>query len=133
MDDNQRAVAEVCLRSAYDGRMDFPAIVGALIAAGFDGYMVDYRSETAAYYLSSGESLVLDLPADDATVAIGFDEASVKGAIAEAQRGEPGYTYEAFCRKVKSAGCAGYLVSFPGRRVLYFGRTAETHVEHFPD
>jgi hypothetical protein len=31
-----------------------------------------------------------------------------------------------------AAGCAGYIVSFLGRRVVYFGRTAETHVEHFP-
>ena len=35
-------------------------------------------------------------------------------------------------RKVMAAGCAGYMVSFLGKRVLYFGRTAETHVEHFP-
>jgi hypothetical protein len=27
----------------------------------------------------------------------------------------------------------GYLVFFSGRRVLYFDRTAETHVEHFPN
>ncbi len=133
MNDNQRAVAESCLKSAYDGRMDFPSIVGALVAAGFDGYAVDYRCKTAAYYLPSGESLVLDLPADDVTVAIGFDAPAVKRAIGEAQRGEPGYTYEGFCQKVKAAGCAGYFVSFPGRRVLYIGRTAETHVEHFPD
>jgi hypothetical protein len=42
------------------------------------------------------------------------------------------YSYVAFCEKAKAAGCAGYLVSFLGRRVVYFGRTAETHVEHFP-
>jgi len=34
--------------------------------------------------------------------------------------------------QVKAAGCAGYLVSFLGRRVVYYGRSAETHVEHFP-
>ena len=34
---------------------------------------------------------------------------------------------------MKAAGCAGYIVSFLGRRVLYIGRTAETHVELFPD
>jgi hypothetical protein len=33
---------------------------------------------------------------------------------------------------VKALGCAGYLVSFPGRRVVYFGRAAEFHVERFP-
>ncbi len=30
------------------------------------------------------------------------------------------------------AGCAGYFVSLIGRRAVYFGRTAETHVEPFP-
>ena len=49
-----------------------------------------------------------------------------------AQSGDAAYSYAAFCARVKAAGCAGYIVSFPGRRVLYFGRTAETHVEHFP-
>lgn len=38
-----------------------------------------------------------------------------------------------FCRKVAAAGCAGYVVSFPGRRAVYMGRTGETHVETFPD
>jgi hypothetical protein len=38
-----------------------------------------------------------------------------------------------FCERVVVAGCAGYIVSFSGRRALYVGRTAETHVEHFPN
>ena len=41
-------------------------------------------------------------------------------------------SYAAFGAKAKAAGCAGYIVSFLGRRVVYFGHTAETHVEHFP-
>ena len=46
--------------------------------------------------------------------------------------GDSDYSYRGFCEKAKEAGCAGYLVSFLGRRVVYFGRTAETHVEHSP-
>ena len=49
-----------------------------------------------------------------------------------AQANPPGYSYEAFSRNVMACGCAGYLVSFSGRRVLYFGRSGETHTEHFP-
>jgi len=45
----------------------------------------------------------------------------------------PGYTYAGFSAKVMAAGCAGYIVSFSGRRAVYLGRTAEIHVEHFPD
>jgi uncharacterized protein YbcV (DUF1398 family) len=52
--------------------------------------------------------------------------------VREAQDNAPGYTYAGFCAKVEAAGCAGYMVSFLGKRVVYFGRTAQTHVEHFP-
>ena len=34
--------------------------------------------------------------------------------------------------KVLAAGCVGYIVSIVGRRAVYFGRSAETHVELFP-
>jgi len=44
----------------------------------------------------------------------------------------PGYTYKGFRAKVAGAGCAGYLASFLGKRVLYYGRTGETHTEYFP-
>ena len=57
---------------------------------------------------------------------------AVRAAIHEAQSGAPGYSYQGFSRKVKAAGCAGYLVSFPGKRVLYVARTGETHTELFP-
>ena len=33
---------------------------------------------------------------------------------------------------MKNAGCAGYFVSIPGKRVVYYGRTGETHVEIIP-
>ena len=57
----------------------------------------------------------------------------MQAAIREAQQQVPGYTYKGFCEKAVLAGCAGYVVSFSGRRALYVGRTAETHVEHFPN
>jgi uncharacterized protein YbcV (DUF1398 family) len=56
----------------------------------------------------------------------------VRAAIREAQAQVPDYTYKGFCAKVAQAGCAGYFVSFPVGRVLYYGRTGETHTEYFP-
>jgi uncharacterized protein YbcV (DUF1398 family) len=44
----------------------------------------------------------------------------------------PDYTYQGFCAKAAKAGGAGYMVSFSGKRVLYYGRTGETHTEYFP-
>jgi uncharacterized protein YbcV (DUF1398 family) len=133
MNEQQAATARASLAAAYDATMDFPAIVGALIAEGFEGYAVDFRRETCTYYLPSGDSIQLPLPPNDETVAPEFRGDAIKAAIREAQMLAEGYTYRGFCRKVKTAGCAGYIVSFSGRRVLYFGRTAETHVEHFPN
>ena len=83
-------------------------------------------------FLSDGSSFELPLHKHDVGVAKTFDATVVQAAIKEAQQNVAGYTYKGFCEKVMQAGCAGYIVSFLGKRVLYYGRTAETHVELFP-
>lgn len=132
MNDHRKAVARACLDGAEAGTMTFPQIVGTLMGEGFESYLVDFRRAVSIYYLPDGNSVELPTHPIDVAVAPAFDAAPVQAAIREAQRLAPGYTYAGFCRKVASAGCAGYIVSFSGRRALYFGRTAETHVEHFP-
>ena len=132
MDDRWEKIAESCLRGAENDTMTFPQIVGTLIKEGFESYSIDYRRAKAIYYRPDGGSLELATHRFDAPVAAAFNTAAIQAAIREAQQLAPGYTYVGFCRKVIDAGCAGYIVSFPGRRAVYFGRTAETHVEHFP-
>ena len=124
--------AQLCLDAAYQGTMDFPTIVGTLMSAGFEGYDVDYRRGTATYFCATGDSVQLALPTSNAPVAAEFRVKDIEREVQDAQNKVPGYTYVGFCATVKAAGCAGYMVSFLGRRVLYYGRTAETHVEHFP-
>jgi uncharacterized protein YbcV (DUF1398 family) len=133
MNDQQTTTARACLKGAERGAMTFPQIVEALIEVGFEGYAVDYRRATATYYLPDGGNIELAARPTSTPVAPKFDAALMQAAIREAQQQVPGYTYRGFCEKAVAAGCAGYVVSFSGRRVLYFGRTAETHVEAFPD
>ncbi|MBB5984374.1 DUF1398 family protein [Sphingobium lignivorans] len=133
MQDELKDIAARCLAGAEDDSMTFPQIVGALIDAGFEGYAVDYRAGTASYYLPAGRCFTLPIRDEGPPVAAAFDAPAIRAAIAQAQALAPGYTYAGFCRTVRDAGCAGYLVSFSGRRALYYGRTAETHVELFPD
>jgi uncharacterized protein YbcV (DUF1398 family) len=133
MDDHKKAVAKSCLDGAESNTMTFPQIVGALMQEGFESYAIDFRRARATYYLPDGGSLELPFHKLDVPVAANFDAVPIQAAIREAQQLAPGYTYKGFCRKVVAAGCAGYVVSFSGRRALYMGRTAETHVEHFPD
>ena len=125
-------IARATLDGAEAGTMSFSESVRLLKEAGFDGYAVDLRRPSRTYYLPSGEAIALETAPPSTPVAERFDPATVKAAIREAQAQVPGYTYKRFCAKVAGAGCAGYLVSFPGKRVLYFGRTGETHTEHFP-
>lgn len=132
MNDHQRAVAQRCLEGAYDNTVSFPEGVHALLEAGFDGYFVDYRLSTRTHYLTDGETLVMRDPHARQTVADRFNASEVGIAIKWAQENPPDYSYAAFNEKVAANGCAGYLVSFPGQRVLYLGRTGETHTERFP-
>ena len=126
------SIAKTCLNAAHDGSLSFPQIIGRLIDAGFEGYTVDYRRNSQTYYLPDGDSVRLDMQPSAGSVAAAFDATEIERLVRWAQANPADYSYVAFCEKAKGAGCAGYLVSFLGRRVVYFGRTAETHVEHFP-
>jgi uncharacterized protein YbcV (DUF1398 family) len=133
MTDRDEDVARACLEAAESNAMTFPQIVATLLEAGFESYAVDLRRARAVYYQPDGDAIELTTHRVEAPVAPVFDMKLMRAAISEAQRLLPGYTYRGFCEKAALAGCAGYVVSFSGRRALYIGRTAEAQVEHFPD
>jgi uncharacterized protein YbcV (DUF1398 family) len=132
MKTNWQDLARATLEGSEAGKTTFPRNVRDLTEAGFDGYAVDFRRSTRTYYMPNGESLTLETERTPAPVAARFDAAVIKDALREAQSLVPGYTYKGFRAKVVGAGCAGYLVSLAGKRVLYYGRTGETHTEYFP-
>ena len=124
-------VAQSSLDGTEANTLTFPESVKMIAAAGFNGYLVDYRSGTRTYHHSNGEVFTFQGPVYPPVEA--FDIEVVKGAIKEAQLLVPGYTYQGFCRKVtERGGAAGYLVTIVGKRVLYFGVNGETHTEYFP-
>lgn len=125
MDDHKKNVAKACLDGAESGSMSFSNIVGILMQEGFESYAVDFRRAVTTYYLPDGDSVELPTSKVDVSVGPMFDTAVIQSAIREAQQLVPGYTYAGFCTKVAIAGCASYIVSFPGRRALYIGRTAD--------
>jgi uncharacterized protein YbcV (DUF1398 family) len=132
MDARLIETAQCCRDGAESNTMTFPQIVGALMSVGFEGYAIDFRRRTATYYLPDGDSTVLPTRADETPIAQTLDTKAVRSAIREAQQLAPGYSYRGFCAKVMAAGCAGYAVSFAGRRAVYIGRAGEVHTEHFP-
>ena len=132
MDTSLTEIARTCLDGAETGTMTFARILGTLTRECFESYAIDFRRGTATYYLPGGDSVLFPTRQHGVPIADTLDVASAQAAIREAQQLAAGYTHAGFCAKVMAAGCAGYIVSFTERRAVYFGRTAETHVEHFP-
>jgi|JI10StandDraft_1071094.scaffolds.fasta_scaffold252961_2 uncharacterized protein YbcV (DUF1398 family) len=130
MNDTAQAVCETCLRGSYDGTLNFPQQLGMLAGVNVEGYLVDLRTAKQTYYLPNGDTVTLDAEKSGDAIAPAFTAAGVEAAVRQSQVGE--HTYRDFLRKVKAAGCSAYMVSMMGRRAVYFGRTGETHVEHFP-
>jgi uncharacterized protein YbcV (DUF1398 family) len=130
MNANVRDVVEACSRGSEEDRLSFGQVLGQLADMGVEGYYADFRRSTKTYYLPDGEGVVVQTHDPDVAIAAVFEPRRVEAAVRQSQAGS--HTYRAFCEKVMAAGCSGYLVSLLGRRVVYFGRTAETHVEHFP-
>src|ERR1700712_439151 len=99
MDARMEAIAKSCKDSAESNTKTFPEIVGELVAAGFESYAIDFRRQTATYYLPTGDSVELATDQIGTPVAAAFDETALCDAIREAQSLAEGYTYKGFCHK----------------------------------
>lgn len=132
MNDHQKHIAQTCKHGAENNTMAFPESVKQLTEAGFDRYFVDFCRATVTYYLPTGAPVIFDFSCGETAIPETFAVEAIKDAIRAAQTKEENYTYQWFCQTVMEAGCIGYLVSFTGKRVLYVGRTGDTHGEYFP-
>lgn len=130
MNSQLETIAENCMQSSYEGTSDFPTILGKLAAAGFESYFVDYRKNTSTYYLTDGDYVEIRNPTTPGKVATVFSAETVKANVRKSQANK--HSYRDFCENVKAAGCAGYFVSLLGKRVVYYGRSGESHVELMP-
>lgn len=123
-------VIQECAQGALTGEIAFPEIVGKLAQIGVERYHADYSCQEITYYLADGDSLAVATRHPVHTTATEFSASAVEAAVRQSQRNE--HTYLEFIQKTMTAGCVGYFVQITGRRVIYFGRQGEMHVEHFP-
>ena len=130
MNEEQTKVIQGCAKGALTGEIAFPEIVGRLVQIGVERYHADYIRQEITYYLANGDSLVIATPHRSHATATEFSASAVEAAVRQSQRNE--HTYLDFIRKTMAAGCVGYFVQITGRRVIYFGRNGESHLEHFP-
>ena len=125
-------IARTTHEGSESGTLSFPASLKMLTNAGFDGYAVDFRRSARTYYTRDGQSIELATRPTPTPVGERFEVEVLREQIRQAVELRPGYTYPGFCARIAQAGCAGYLVSLLGKRVLYYGRSGETHTEYFP-
>jgi uncharacterized protein YbcV (DUF1398 family) len=126
----QAQVIREVARASLAGEIAFPQVVGSLTSVGVEGYHADCSRQETTYYLPDGDSLVVPVLHEPHATAIEFSASAVEAAVRQSQRGE--HTYVDFMRKTMAAGCIGYFVQITGRRAIYFGRSGDFHIEHFP-
>jgi uncharacterized protein YbcV (DUF1398 family) len=124
-----KAILAECAHASDEGRITFPEVVATLLAAGVERYHVDLQG-VRSYHLRNGLSETVVGAPVAVPVAERFSAADVAAAIRASQNGEIGY--REFCGRIAQAGCPGYIAFLAGRRVLYYGRDGDCHVEHFP-
>ncbi len=118
------------LHESEAGRITFGEVVGALLGAGVESYFVDLVRGEDTFYMPNGESHVEVMAAHPTAIAEEFSGAGVVAAIRAAQADE--VRYPEFLRRAKLAGTVAYWAFLAGKKVIYFGRKGEFHVEEFP-
>ena len=130
METSVQQVIEQSARASYQGTRTFREHLAALAAVGVEAYQADYRARSTCYYLRSGETHRIALSAPELAIPAALDDAALAAAIKAAQRGE--LKYREFLARSVAAGVVGYIVWIDARKVTYFGRDGELHVEPFP-
>ncbi len=127
---NTKIILEVS-RKTLAGEISFPEVVSQLLTAGVEYYHVDYVGMRKTFYGADGDVAVTPINFEGLPpVAPEFSVDAVRADILDSQRN--GQKYRDFTRRAMAAGVQGYFSFLRGKRVTYFGRQGDEHVEWFP-
>jgi uncharacterized protein YbcV (DUF1398 family) len=118
------------LAESQAGTLIFPEVIRRLLAAGVESYFCDLALGGETFYTRDGlthvEKMILPL----APVAEEFSSIEVAAAIRAAQADT--IRYPEIVKRLRAAGTVGYWAFLTGKKVIYFGRKGEQHIEEFP-
>jgi len=126
---NADAVGEV-LAESQAGKLTFPAVVRRLLDAGVESYFCDLAVRQETFYMSDGRTHSEKMTLPPAPIAEEFSPSEVVAAIRGAQADT--IRYPQFVKRSVAAGVIAYWAFLTGKRVIYFGRKGEFHMEEFP-
>ncbi len=119
------------LHESEAGRLTFPDVIRTLVGAGVESYLVDLVRGVDTFYLTNGETHVEKMTLPASKVAESFSQTGIVAAIRAAQADE--IRYPEFLKRATAAGVAVYWAFIVGKKVIYFGRRGDFHIEEFPD
>ena len=118
------------LAQTQAGKLTFPESVGTLLAAGVESYFVDLATGNETFYMADGKTHVKRMTLPLLPIAEDYSSSelilAIRGAQADTIR------YPEFMKRSAAAGVIAYWAFLTGRKVIYFGRKGEPHVEEFP-
>jgi uncharacterized protein YbcV (DUF1398 family) len=118
------------LAKSQAGELIFPEVVRRLLEVGVESYFCDLANGAEVFYMTDGkthsEKMVLPLmPIVEEFSSSGLI-AAIRGAQADTIR------YPEFMKRSAAAGVIAYWAFLTGKKVIYFGRKGEIHIEEFP-
>ena len=127
---NTEVIVEVA-RATLAGTISFPEVVGKLIGAGVEYYHVDYVGMRKTFYGTGSDMVVTPITYEGMrAVAAELNIEDLRAAILDSQRNNQ--KYRDFTRRAMAAGVQSYVAFLRGKRVVYTGRTGDSHTEWFP-
>ena len=125
-----KQVIDALAMATQQGKTTFPQVVQGLLAVGVESYLVDFAAKQKTHYLADGTTHTVPMILEPGPIAAEFNGvelvAAIRGAQADTVR------YPEFVQRSTAAGVIGYWAFLTGKRVSYFGRKGEQHVEEFP-
>jgi len=123
-------VIDEVLTETQAGKLIFPEVVRRLLQVGVESYFVDLAIGNETFYMSDGKTHVKSMTLPLLPVAEEFSASEVIAAIRGAQADT--IRYPEFVKRSAAAGVIAYWAFLIGKKVIYFGRKGESHVEEFP-
>lgn len=126
---NTKVIHEV-LAESEAGKLIFPEVVRRLLEAGVESYFCDLATGQETFYLRDGQTHVEKMTLPRMPIAEEFSSTELRAAIRGAQTDT--VRYPEFVKRATAAGVIAYWSFLTGKKVVYFGRQGEFHVEEFP-
>lgn len=126
---NTRVMHEV-LAETQAGKLIFPEVVRRLLEVDVESYFCNLATGEETFYTRDGQTRVEKMTLPLAPIAEQFSLPGVIAAIRGAQTDT--IRYPEFVKRAAAAGVIAYWSFLTGRKVIYFGRQGDFHVEEFP-